>query len=186
MGKFTVFLVLMTMIVVGASPMGAEACACGPDKGIKVASGTSEGGVKWSIHVARSKNFYSIDFESRWSDTNSSDVTGVSAWLTGKEIRNLTFFATTGSGLGNKRESDVSGAAGRRVKTLIVKMKSGERLRFSPKFAPRSVHDRIGRARTLRYFDVFYSNKETPVLMTGLDGNGEVVDRFRSNRGSFN
>ncbi|MGA7398263.1 MAG: hypothetical protein WBW62_12535 [Solirubrobacterales bacterium] len=183
----TIGLALAIIVAFGSSPIGASACGCQPKTGVKVASGKSEGGIQWAISVSRyPKDRYGITFDASQDSVSSSDNWGYQALLPGRKVRNMTFFAVTGSDLGSDRESDLSGVAGRAVKTLLVKMKSGNRLRFSPRFAPQAKRERIGRARTLRYFDVFFPKNENPVRMTALDKDKTVIDRIKSSHGSFN
>jgi hypothetical protein len=145
-------------------------------KGPVVAHGVSPAGVPWKIRGHAEPRSLIFDFV---VESPGYADAGYGTRLPRPIPRRFVLTAVPGSDLSPAEESDVSGIADKRVKTLVIRMNDDSKLSFSPTRAPKRVRRRHVWARGLRFFDEFFSPDVNPRAIKALNANGRVLDRLR-------
>ncbi len=97
----------------------------------------------------------------------------------------FTLIANAGSDISPADESDISGVASRKVKTIEVTMSDGSTLTARPTLAGAAARHALPFVGNLRFFDRYFSGELEPQSLKALDKDGEVLDRQSSQQGAF-
>ena len=162
---------------------GASAGGSLEPSGPVVAHGKSAGGVPWQIRANRpapgAVNVFFVFDPPAYFDVGY--LTGFSLPIPHKFI----FTADTGTDLSPSPESDLSGVATRRVRTLRVRMSEGLPLEIHPRLAPLSVRRHFDWLHDLRFFNHFFPAGPEPEVVKALAADGRVLTRVKSIQGLF-
>lgn len=147
---------------------GASACGCGEYRGVVVAHGTSPNGLPWRIKATRLRNRgQESQLLIQFMHGKLGDEGGYFLGMPLPAPPKFVLNADSGSGDEENPEGDISGVTAARAVELQVQMSDGEVLTVKPNLPPRPLRKRFGWLHGLRYFDVFFSASEKPMLVTG-------------------
>jgi hypothetical protein len=165
--------------MIGLAGLATIACLCaGPGGGPVVASGTSPGGVPWTIHASRD-GAHQLTFEFAFASPGYEDA-GYFASLPSPVPHAFALNATAGSDLDPAGEADVSGIAARRVVRVRITMADGTTINTRPTLAPTAVSRHRPWLRPLRFFDVFLPNAAVePTQAVAFDARNRVVAKTK-------
>lgn len=136
-------------------------------KPARISSGTSPGGVRWSMDGTISGDTLKLD---TWLP--EADGSGGAATMPWRSRDRLDF--SIGSGLGRANEWSIDGLTYRTVDRLRVTTAAGT-VTFRPRRAPRSAIRRYPKLALYRYFIRFFPTDQPPLVITALSPRGRVI-----------
>ncbi len=139
-----------------------------PPKPVRIARGTSPGGVRWTLDAA---------IHGRWLqlDTGLPAADGYGGSMTFPWRSRLRLGVGIGSGLGRADEWAIDGVAYRTVDRLRVTTAAGTTVTFRSRRAPRSAVRRHPQLDRYRYVMRFFPADQRPLGVTALGPRGTVV-----------
>lgn len=139
-----------------------------PPKPARISSGTSPGGVRWSMDGTISGPTLQLD---TWLP--EADGSGAVSSMPWRSRDRLDF--GIGSGLGPADEWSIDGLTFRTVDRLRVTTAAGTTVTFRPRRAPRSAIRRYPKLALYRYFIRFFPTDQRPLVVTALSPGGRVI-----------
>lgn len=137
-------------------------------KPARISSGTSPGGVRWSMDGTISGATLQLD---TWLP--EADGSGAALTVPWRSRDRLDF--GIGSGLGRADEWSIDGLTFRTVDRLRVTTAVGTTVTFRPRRAPRSAVRRYPKLALYRYFIRFFPTDQRPLVVTALSPGGRVI-----------
>lgn len=134
----------------------------------RISSGTSPGGVRWSMDATISGGTLQLD---TWLPV--ADGSGGALSMPWRSRDRLDF--GIGSGLGRANEWSIDGLTFRTVDRLRVTTAAGTTVTFRPRRAPSSAIRRYPKLALYRYFIRFFPTDQRPLVVTALSPSGRVI-----------
>jgi hypothetical protein len=176
-------IVLLALILAVALPVGV-ARADGPKTPFVVARGHSLFGAPWQIRFGEEPGYgggpahatflFSVGDRAEQEECDCGYYSSIPLPV----VRAFTFDPTFGSEFDRFEESDMSGAAGPRVRRIALTMSDGSVLEAELLPAPTRLIKRHPRLRPIRFFDLFFPNTDEPISVAGYGAQGKLLQKY--------